>query len=45
MERASGERFDDIEACLRATHRQAWQLAHELTHKFNERKVTLNGEL
>ncbi len=27
------ERFEDIEACLRATHRQAWQLARELTRK------------
>ena len=26
-------KFEDIEACLRATHRQAWQLARELTRK------------
>ena len=31
-------KFEDIEACLRATHRQAWQLARELTRKVNERK-------
>ena len=24
-------KFEDIEVCLRATHRQAWQLARELT--------------
>jgi len=35
MEKASGERFKDIEA---------WQLARELTLKVNERKITLNGE-
>ncbi|MCK4425122.1 MAG: hypothetical protein KAV69_00120 [Deltaproteobacteria bacterium] len=33
MEKASGERFEDIEACLRATHRQAWQLAQELARR------------
>jgi hypothetical protein len=33
MEKASGERFEDIEACLRATHRQARQLAWELARK------------
>jgi len=38
MEKASGERFEDIEACLRATHRQARQLDRELTRKLNERK-------
>ncbi|MDL1958076.1 MAG: hypothetical protein LWW99_01665 [Deltaproteobacteria bacterium] len=49
MEKASGEQFEDIKACLRATHRQAWQLARELackvyglTKKADERKVTLN---
>ena len=36
-------KFKDIEACLRATHRQAW-LARDLTRKVNVRKVTLNGE-
>ena len=35
---------EDIEACLRATHRQAWLLARDLTRKANERKATLNGE-
>ena len=38
------EQFEDIEAYLRATHRQAWQLARELTREANERKVTLNNE-
>jgi len=37
-------KFEDIEACLRATHRQTWLLARDLTRKVNVRKVTLNGE-
>ena len=42
--------FENIEACLRATHRQAWQLVwglarkvYSLTKKAHERKVPLNG--
>ncbi len=35
-------KFEDIGACLRATHRQAWHLARDLTRKVDGRKITLN---
>lgn len=31
-------KFENIEACPRMTHRQAWQLAQKLTRKVNKRK-------